>query len=131
MRARAVMTDAPGLTPDTVEVPLSDGTALYLEASFNALCEFERVMVAEGFDPNLETERLMAGAGLLSSIRAMTWACARLRHPGLTLLQSGALLQRDGPALRAGLLRALGLSSPDPEDADSDAAPGKPTPPSA
>lgn len=116
-------------SPETVEVLLTDGSALHLEYSPNAMCDFERAMNADGFDPLVQLDQLVAGRATVSALRAMIWACARLRHPGLTLQHVGNLMQRDGHALRDGLARALDDGRPVP-DADSGDAAGKPTPPS-
>jgi hypothetical protein len=118
------------ITRDTIEVGLSDGRALYLEATINALCDYEEELKRRGFDPVTELRRLETGAGATTALRTLIWAFARARHEGLTIAHVGDLMQSDGPALAAGVQRALSAGSP---EADPDAEPDaeKPQPPSA
>lgn len=119
-------------TRDTIEVGLSDGTALYLQATINGLCDYEEELRRRGFDPVAELRRLETGQGATTALRTLIWAFARQRHDGLTIAHVGDLMQRDGPALAAGIHRALAAGEPEP---DPDAAPDpdaeKTLPPSA
>ena len=120
------------ITRDTVEVGLSDGTALYLEATVNGLCDYEEELRRRGFDPVAELRRLETGTAATTALRTLIWAFARNRHEGLTIAHVGELMQRDGVALAAGIHRALSAGEPEADpDAGPDPDPEKPPPPSA
>lgn len=108
---------------DLVRVALSDGTALHLTASVNALCEFEAVMARSGFDPVRELGRFDNGTPSVSGLRAMVWASAIEQRPSLKLSEIGVLMAHpvDGPKLAAGVLEALKRQQPEPAPEGDDA----------
>jgi hypothetical protein len=68
-----------------ITVHLPDGQVLQLVGDANAICDFERVMVQAGFDPQAELQRYEAGTGaVFSTVRALFWAFAQTHHPDLT-----------------------------------------------
>jgi hypothetical protein len=103
-------------------VTLSDGRTLRLVGDVNALCDFERVMKAAGFDPMRELQDMDTGAGAgFSALRALFWAFAQEHHPDLTLRDCGAILHREGRAIADAVTATMARAMP---DADPDGGAG-------
>jgi hypothetical protein len=117
---------------ESVRVTLADGTQLHLLADLNALCEFEVSVSALGLDPVREMERLeKSDRATLTALRAMIWACAVDRAPGLTVRQVGEMLAANPAALSGAVFEALRRAAP-PAAADPGGSPsGNQPPPSA
>lgn len=111
---------------------LSDGRVLKLVGDMNALCDFERVMNAAGFDATRELERFENGGGGFSVTRALFWAFAQEHHPDLTLRECGSIIQAEGKKLVDALASTMDRAMPPPSEgadgAPAGVSPGK-TPP--
>ncbi|SDX81296.1 hypothetical protein [Roseicitreum antarcticum] len=117
-----------GPNRETVVVTLSDGSALHLRFDINAVCDFEEVMTAGGFDATRELHRMETSVRpTVSAVRAMVYASAREKRPDLTLRHVGDLLRTDGEALVKAAREAMQRAAPDP--APEGEAAEKQTPP--
>lgn len=99
--------------PDRGEVDLKIGEDSYtLRLSSNALAEIEDLL-------GLPFGELVAqmGAGRIGAQRAMVFAALRDKHPKLSLIDAGNMLDRDRDAVAAALGKALSLAFPDAEAA--------------
>ncbi len=112
----------------TIPVHLPDGQVYRLVGDINAICEFERVMVQAGFEPQAELARYSAASGAVFSVtRALFWAFAQAHHPDLTLRQAGSLLGLHGPVIGAAVGQVFAAAMPANEGGTD---PGNPPPPS-
>jgi hypothetical protein len=117
----------------TQTVTLSDGRTLRLVGDVNALCDYERVMKAAGFDPMRELQAMDSGAGAgFSGLRALFWAFAQEHQPDLSLRDCGAILHREGALIAQAVAASMAQAMPEPDgDGESGAELGKTRPQAA